>query len=150
MRCMSRLTAMLATVPRSGLWLLLGAFALLGLFAMHGLGGHGSQHGTPASAHDGGHHDAAVGGLTHHHQESAASTVAVDDSGCSQGNCADGLVLILCLAVLAAGVAAALYVVLLRPAVVAATRPLAALVTLARSARERDPPCLFDLSIQRC
>lgn len=138
---------MLAPVPRSGLWLLLGAFALLGLFAMHGLGGHGAQHGTQT----GGHHDAALSADRVH-------------SDCPQGHCAgettgrvdegrggtDGLVLILCLGVLAAGLAAALYVVLLRPAVVVAVRPLAALVALARFARERDPPCLFDLSIQRC
>lgn len=130
--------------------MLLGAFALLGLFAMHGFG-HGAQQGTQT----GGHHDAAIGSLAHHHQDVAASTVTADGPGYADAESdghggTDGLVLILCLAVLAAGLAVALYVVLLRPAVVAAVRPLAALATLARVARERDPPCLFDLSIQRC
>lgn len=143
---------MIAPVPRSGLWLLLGAFALLGLFAMHGLSGHGAQQ------HDQNLAAATVtadhpGHAGHVHAEASASLSADRaHAGCSEGHCGgtDGLVLVLCLAVLAAGLAAALFVVLLRPAVVAAARPLAALVTLPRLARDRDPPCLFDLSVQRC
>lgn len=142
---------MLAPVPRSGLSLLLGAFALLGLFAMHGLSSHGAeQHdrNPAASTLAPDHPDHA-----HPHAEASASPAADRaHTGCSEGHCGgmDGLVLVLCLAVLAAGLAVALFVVLLRPAVVAAVRPLAAAVTLPRVARDRDPPCLFDLSVQRC
>ncbi len=57
--------------------------------------------------------------------------------------------LVLCLAVLTVGLAAAVFVAC-RPSIVAAADRLAAVTTLARSARERDPPCLFALSVQRC
>jgi len=122
-----------------------GVAALLGLFAMHGLAAHGTAHeghaGEPmavmtAVVHSSGH-SMTPSGMT--------SSPAHDGSD-------GGLLGVagMCLAVLLVG--AVLAVLLGRGAVLADLRDatVRAVGWAPRSRRDRDPPCLFALSIQRC
>lgn len=159
-----RLVPMPVPVHRSGLWLLLGAFALLGLLAMHGLGGHGGTHALGSESHPAGTHAHP----DHVHSDSAAQDGRVDSAGmqvipgavpavAAAGHdcrdCADqhALAMALCLAVLTA---LALAVMFARHPAGAGMRWLpassTALRTELRRARGPDPPCLIVLSIQRC
>lgn len=154
-----RMVLMLAPAHRSGLWLVLGAFALLGLFAMHGLGGHGAGHGASHGAthvsegkeshHHEGHAAPAAGSVSH-----VAHNGQVDVAEACHRDCADGstLLMVLCLAVLSVvAVAALLLRHLLGPAFqVALRRSAASLNTLLREARGPGPPGRFALSVQRC
>lgn len=145
---------MLAQVHRSGLWLLLGAFALLGLFAMHGLGGHGAHQVGPSETHHASSDESP--GAAHLTAHDCAGACAADGItahpvlGSGSGG-DDLLVMALCLAVLAAGAAVA--------AVLARGRPSLALLqpprsaggpAVDRSARDRDPPSIHALSVLRC
>lgn len=155
----TRLIGMFAPVRRSRLCLVLGSFALLGLFAMHGLGGHGLHHG----AVDGPDHDAAtsisVAMSSAGHDDflaagdgcGACGSDAASDAQEDTGGWLGGWTLALCLGVLVAGVVALLYSGrALRPDVLR-TMPAAQSVSLRySSARDRDPPRLFSLSVQRC
>jgi len=132
-----------------------GVAALLGLFAMHGLAVHGAMHGghsadpMPATVAVAGH-----GHSADHGADQVAMSDTRDDSpaGASQERTPDpDLVGFagLCLAILLAGVAAVVFLSrFLRlsrwPA------PVIAHGWPARSRRDRDPPCLLALSIQRC
>ena len=130
-----------------------GVAALLGLFAMHGLAVHGAMHAghgadpMPAVA--------AVAGHSHDHGMGAAASADTRDgsrSGASEER-GPGPELVgfagLCLAILLAGAVAAVFLSRFvrlprRP------DPAAAAGWPSRSRRDRDPPCLFALSIQRC
>lgn len=158
---------MLVPVHRSRPWLLLGAFALLGLFAMHGLGGHGMNHAGTSNTHAASTHaEAGVVGLeapdAMSHRSAGAghvgcvgdcvppdSTVHAADGSAPGGG--TSMLLVLCLAVLAA-VAFAIVLALRRTrwALLRALRPGDRITRLCRSARDRDPPCLYVLSVQRC
>lgn len=131
---------------------LLGAAALVGLFAMHGLASHGAMHT--------GHSDQPLPvtmAVEHTHvaiemsvgmAADAAATFTAPTPTTPDG---DGLGLAgLCLAVLLVGVFAA--ILLGRRTVHLQLRELADSVRgwPARARRERDPPCLVALSIQRC
>lgn len=120
-----------------------GVAALLGLFAMHGLAVHGAAH----AGHQADPIPAAVTVADHDHAAGDTS-----DTGALQERGGDpdlagfaGL----CLAVLLAGIAAA---VLLSLGIRLPRRADSAdsLGRPTRSRRHRDPPCLFALSIQRC
>jgi hypothetical protein len=130
-----------------------GVAALLGLFAMHGLAVHGAAHAghgadpIPSVVTDQGHHDHGTG---------AGAAMADTRNGPRSGATQEGgpdLELLgfagLCLAVLLAGIAAA---VLLSGRIRLPRRAGSANAHgwPARSRRDRDPPCLFALSIQRC
>lgn len=124
--------------------------ALLGLFAMHGLTSHGTAHGDHA-----GEPIAVLTAVERAHAAHGTSDVTTGTSGTrgvSEVPDPDRSPLGLagmCLAILLAGVIVALAA---RRSVLAgrehsgvrsAGRP-------ARARRDRDPPCLFTLSIQRC
>jgi len=131
---------------------LCGVAALVGLFAMHGLASHGTLHTghggelLPTSAaigHDHGAPDATMD------METIEERLLVALGQPGQPGQDLGL-FGLCLAVLLIGIFAAIltgcFVRLLRTrgaATCSGGRP-------ARARRERDPPCLFALSIQRC
>ncbi len=142
---------MLHPVSRSGLQLLLGAFALLGLFAMHGLGDHGARHGVadqPVSVAAAAS-PVAVGGTA---TRACGGHCASPEPGSSTGDSGHGVgpALMLCLAVLIAVAAA---VVTMSPPLGWSIRRATAAATAVRaprSARDRDPPSLLVLSIQRC
>jgi hypothetical protein len=129
------------------------AFVLAGLFAMHGLGDHGA-------AHQGSHDAAAVAvaakvSMNHGTQADPSATTKAHGAGSPLGVPAEDSPAVamagVCLAVLAGAMVGLLLLRGLRAAVPSrlrsrlkfATEPFAAL-------RDRDPPCLFDLSIQRC
>jgi len=128
-----------------------GVAALLGLFAMHGLAVHGAMH----ASHSADPMAAALAITGHDHGTGdAAMTGTRDDapSGASHQRTPDPELLGLaglCLAVLLAGVVAA--VVLSRfIRLPRCPDPATAQGWPTRSRRDRDPPCLFALSIQRC
>jgi hypothetical protein len=128
--------------------LLVFAGALLGLFAMHGLSDHG------ASAHQMSHAtmSPAMVAMAHTDHAAAAPTPIEDavTSGSVPPEDSPGMAMAgLCLAVLAAAVIGFL---LLRPNhALDFTRPLHRdfVPTPLAALRDRDPPCLFELSIQR-
>jgi len=144
---MQAFTGYAATLRR-----LVGLAALLGLFAMHGLASHGTAHaghsGEPmgltaatAPAHPG-------HGTTTDTQPETPRTSSAPDAPAPD----PGLLGVagLCLAVLLIGV---LVTVLLGrgavlPRKLDAAQPAGGWP--ARARRDRDPPCLFALSIQRC
>ena len=132
-----------------------GVAALLGLFAMHGLAVHGAMH----AVHNAAPMPAAIAVAGHDHSAGrGADQVAMPDtrddsrSGASGERTPDsGPVGFagLCLAILLAGVAAVVFLgrfLRIRRRVA----PAAARGWPARSRRDRDPPCLLALSIQRC
>lgn len=126
---------------------LCGVAALLGLFAMHGLAAHGTAH----QAHP---NEATALVSTDHHAAAPAmghesTLLATSRSGDREQD--PGLVGLtaLCLAVLLLGVVLA--VVLGRGVAVEGNRSRAFRAGgRPTRARDRDPPCLFALSIQRC
>jgi hypothetical protein len=132
-----------------------GVAALLGLFAMHGLAVHGAMHAghgaepMPAAV--------AVVGPDHNHVHGTGDAAMADTrddwpSGASHERTPDPQLLGsagLCLAILLVGVVAVVFLSRLirlprRP------DPTTAQGWPSRSRRDRDPPCLFALSIQRC
>ncbi len=131
---------------------LFGVAALLGLFAMHGLAAHGNVH--PAHA---GAPIAVMAAAGQHHSGHAMTTDPTADASWRPHPAGDpapesGLLGLaaLCLAVLLAGV---IVTVLLGRGVVVADKvevESRALGRPARSRRDRDPPCLYALSVQRC
>lgn len=158
--------AMLVPAHRSRLWLLLGAFALLGLFAMHGLGGHGMNHAGASQPHPPVTHAWAGTGnvvgtsepghgvdpATHDrcHGTCAADAMGHIPMGSGSGG-GSSLVMALCLAVLAALAAtAALALSRVRLAVRQPPRLVGRVGIVLRSARDRDPPRIYLLSVQRC
>lgn len=124
--------------------------ALLGLFAMHGLTSHEAAHGVHA-----GEPVAVLTAVEHAHTVHETSEVTTSTSGTRDvsgvpdpGRSPLGLAG-MCLAILLAGVIVALAVG--RSAL--AGREHAGVRSLgrpARARRDRDPPCLFALSVQRC
>lgn len=128
-----------------------GVVALVGLFAMHGLTAHGAAH----AGHDVAPAPTAAAVAAHDDCSDCAGMTAVGTGAPSPvtgerspGGGLSGLAG-LCLAVLLVGVVAAA----LRGRLVRLRRlpdPVAADGRPARSLRDRDPPCLFALSIQRC
>jgi len=130
-----------------------GAAALVGLFAMHGLAGHGAMH----AGHGDPPLEIAAAAAAHTHaaasmpmEATAAQAPSLTaPSGPSPDDGGLGLVG-LCLAVLLVGAIAA--VLLGRRSWYARSlaRPVAHRGWPARARRDRDPPCLFALSIQRC
>lgn len=133
---------------------LCGAAALLGLFAMHGLAAHGTAHaGHPMPSQAG---IAASAPLTagHHADPPIAGQVATDPAPSAAGDRWHDTGLLglaaLCLAALLVGAA-----LLLRLGRGAAAAPADRSPTPrasgrpARARRDRDPPCLFALSVQR-
>jgi hypothetical protein len=150
----SRLSAMsLAPRPSRGLahmtrlGLLVGAF--VGLFAMHGLAAHGTTHADTVA-------DLSVATMHGTMRETHAASVqpsVIGQQGTVEGHGHDGgmSLLGLCLAVLAGALVGLLWVRSTRAAVVARRRALLDLASTPFAAlRDRDPPCLFELSIQRC
>ena len=126
-----------------------GAAALLAVFAMHGLAVHGAMH----AGHGADPMPAAVAVADHHvDQGTGDATMADSPAGTSQED-TPGPELLgyagLCLAILLVSVVTLVlrgrFIRLLR-------RPdsLTARGWPSRSRRDRDPPCLFALSIQRC
>jgi len=128
-----------------------GVAALLGLFAMHGVAVHGAMH----AGHGADPMPAAVAVADHNHGTGDAAMADTRDdspSGASQERTPDPELLGfagLCLAILLVVVVAVVF--------------LSRLIRLRRrrdsttargwpsgSRRDRDPPCLFALSIQRC
>ena len=149
---------MSAPVPHSRLWLLLGAFALLGLFTMHGLGGHGlhrdsanvTGHDAVTSATD------SMTSVEHDGVSASSDTcdgICASDAGVDvrtdPGAAMGGWALMLCLAVLAAGVAV---LFLAARALIPDILRFVNGGTAHRwtPSRDHDPPCLFSLSVQRC
>jgi hypothetical protein len=122
-----------------------GVAALLGLLAMHGLATHGSAHHARSA-------EATPLVSTGHHAATPARESSMPMVGTSQdGGDLPGLLGLsaLCLAVLMAGVGLAMG----RRSGVAVTleRGRSARAGRApRARRDRDPPCLIALSIQRC
>lgn len=146
---------MSGTLPRvtaaTALARVCGVVALFGLFAMHGLAVHGALH----TGHGGDPIPAAVAATGHDHGlelGAMSDTRAGSISGASEEGAPDRELMVfagLCLAILLAGVAA--IVVLSRIArLPRRDDPTAAHRWPARSRRDRAPPCLFALSIQRC
>ena len=126
-----------------------GVAALLGLFAMHGLTVHGAMH-----AGHGAEPTPSVIAVADHGQDDVTMAGTRDDSasGASHER-APGSELMgfagLCLAILLVGAVAA--VLLSRPIrLPRRADPTTARGWPSRSRRDRDPPCLFALSIQRC
>lgn len=122
--------------------LLLGAAALLGLLAMHGLGVHGTAHDSAPAAH-GPHAAADPGG--------PAASSSLDAVGDPMSHESDTSLLGLCLAVLGVALLGLFGVGRAgrRPWIRLRLRDLRIAVS-AVSSRDRDPPCLHLLSIQRC
>lgn len=127
---------------------LCGVAALVGLFAMHGLAAHGTAHQAhPIEA-------AALVSTDHHAAAPAMDHESTPPASSSSGDREQGPGLLgltaLCLAVLLLGVVLA--VVLGRGVAVEGNRSRAfrAGGRPTRARRDRDPPCLFALSIQRC
>lgn len=127
------------------------AGALAGLFAMHGLASHGasSHDNMPAIPISG--TDISTG---HPDHASDAIRKALDGMGATGSEPAEpsaGMALAgLCLAVLAGAIIGLL--LLLRPHGIAAVirpRALALVAAVAPGRRDRDPPCLFELSVLR-
>jgi Family of unknown function (DUF6153) len=128
-----------------------GVAALLGLFAMHGLAVHGAMHAghgadpMPAVAvfADHGH---GMGDIAQADTRDESRSSASQERGPSPELVSFAG---LCLAILLAGAAAAIF----RSRFIRLPRlpDLAAVQGWpSRSRRDRDPPCLFALSIQRC
>ena len=119
-------------LPSLGARLLVTVAALAGLFAMHGLADHGvpsapmAAAATAAADHGTGHHAPDPGAPASHGAAEICLALL-------------GLVFVLVVALLRGGV-------LLRPSRGTTARWRA----LASRARFRDPPDLFDLSVQRC
>lgn len=116
--------------------------ALLGLFAMHGLAGHDAQHLSAASTT----HAVAVVGQ----HLPMADGVHVERSG--PGDPAGGTteLLGLCLAVLGLAVAGLLALRARGVPVAHRDRTSREQAPAPPRRRDRDPPSLFELSIQRC
>jgi len=123
--------------------------ALLGLFAMHGLAVHGAAHPghgddpMPAVVAAAGH-DHGVGGMA---ETRDASISGVPEEGAPDHELSGFAGL--CLAILLACVAAALLLNRISR-LPRHDHPSTAQRWPARSRRDRGPPCLFALSIQRC
>ena len=122
-----------------------------GLFAMHGLGDHGGAGhemgitaGPPQSTtiHHGEHEPAPAASAM-----AAAMTQILLDPPASQGGMAMAG---LCLAVLLGTVLAFLLALANRRALLAVGPALTVLRAPVATFRDRDPPCLHRLSIQRC
>ncbi len=163
----SRLAPMVGPVHRSGLSLFLGAFALLGLFAMHGLGGHGMNHAGASEPHQPLAHAAAAtvemaqvnttghGGAVSAHEacDGACATGRGSVHGPTGSGSGDGvaLVMVLCLAVLTAAAAIAV-LAFTRTSVTVVGGPdlLRSVHEVLRGIRDRDPPSIYVLSVQRC
>jgi hypothetical protein len=129
--------------------LLVFAGVLAGLLVMHGLSDHGaSSHEMRAAM------SPAVVEISHTGHPAGAARSAEDDAGSADdaapGEDSPGLAMAgLCLAVLAGTIIGFL---LLRPhPILAFVRPLALAFVAARTSglRDRDPPCLFELSALR-
>ena len=123
------------------------AGALIGLFAMHGLADHGTMHQPAAGSEPAA---AAAHGATMHDGQVANSVVAWSSDPGDAGGDLSGLIG-LCLAVL--GVALVGFLRARGPAVRQLRRaPRASRQAAPNPARRRhrDPPCLFELSVQRC
>ena len=148
---------MSVTLPRVGLAIALrrvcGVSALLALFVMHGVAVHGAMH----SSHSADPMPAAVAISGDHHNHDtvhAATAESGNDSpsGASQERAPDpellgfaGLCVAILLVVVVAVVFLSRFVRLRRQRDSTTARGWPA-----RSRRDRDPPCLFALSIQRC
>jgi len=127
-------------------WVVLAA--LLGLLAMHGLGAHGTAHRAHAS-------ESMAPVSTGHSAPPTADGRAATSAPASGSPYAEqdpGLlgVSALCLAVLLVGVGLAVVLGRRRAVVPTRTSTPDAITTPVRGRRDRDPPCLFALSIQRC
>ncbi|HEY0951007.1 DUF6153 family protein [Nocardioides sp.] len=127
-------------------WVVLAA--LLGLLAMHGLATHGTSHRAhvsesmaPVSAEHIGSPMAEAGAATG--PTASRSPYVERDNG-------PGGASALCLAVLLAGIGLAVLLGRRRGVVRARGASPAAFGHPARARRDRDPPCLFTLSVQRC
>ncbi|MGH3360695.1 MAG: DUF6153 family protein [Nocardioidaceae bacterium] len=131
--------------------LVLAAAAFVGLFAMHGLADHGTMHhewSGPAP-------DAAATTAAHGLHASAVDASAMhhgDDGVRSEAPSTDGSTLVgLCFAVLVGAVLGLAWLRSRNPLTVVRRWPYPVTRDLhATALRERDPPCLFELSIQRC
>jgi hypothetical protein len=134
----------LAYVTRLGL--LAGTF--VGLFAMHGLATHGTVHADTV-----GDLPMAMRGMLHETHAGSVGPSLTGQQGPLEDHGHDGGtgLLGLCLAVLAGALAGLLWVRSTRAAIVTSQRALRDLASTPLAAlRDRDPPCLFELSIQRC
>lgn len=126
--------------------------ALLGLFAMHGVATHGAMH----AGHSADQMPAAVAVADHNHGTGDAAMADTRDdspSGTAQEERTPDSELLgfagLCLAILLVIVFAVVFrsrLIRLRRRHDSTTAP----GFPSRSRRDRDPPCLFALSIQRC
>lgn len=125
-----------------------------GLFAMHGLGGHGTAHHGSGSLVAASAAPSAPSGHDTHAAPRQSGPSAPDDGSLADGSPPDGSLsgyAALCLALLAAGSILGrragrrgLAVLLPRP------RPAPRLVWPPAARRDRDPPSLTRLSINRC
>jgi hypothetical protein len=130
--------------------LLVFAGALVGLFAMHGLSDHGaSAHEMPSTPMS-----PAVVAMSHHSDDTSdAGQTSMEAAGTFDGVPADhspGMAMAgLCLAVLAGAVIWFLLLRANRTLVFAGPRHLDFMPAPLAARRDRDPPCLFELSVQR-
>ena len=138
-----------AAVPRLlRLAVLIGTVA--GVLAMHGLGDHGAMHHplartavvAPAVSAHGGHASSAV------HQEPAENAAETSPRHGTPGGVSFGL-LALCMAILTLSTVSAFR---MRPSRLLDADPIGSgrSTPCPASRRDRDPPCLFALSILRC
>lgn len=146
---------MSVTVPRVSIATALrracGAAALLAVFAMHGLAVHGAMHAghgadpVPAAVAVGGHHHGmADAAIADSRDDSPAGTSLERTPGPELLGYA-GLCLAILLMVVVALVLHSRFIRLRRR-----RDSMTARGWPSRSRRDRDPPCLFALSIQRC
>ncbi|MEJ7834470.1 MAG: DUF6153 family protein, partial [Nocardioides sp.] len=120
-------------------------------FAMHGLAAHGAMH-SPAS---GDQSMAAMAvGSSHGKQPASVAGVAQREAGSTSGHEAPGgdesMLMALCLALLAAALMGLLGLRGREPVAYLLARDRAQSAPRPVARRDRDPPCLHALSIQRC
>lgn len=128
--------------------LLLVVAAFVGLFAMHGLGDHGTAHTetsgpmAAASMRGSDEHRPPVEPMSSHGEGHESHGAPSADSGGMAG---------LCLAVLVGSLLALAWLRARSPVRIVRRWPYPIVVNLrATELRDRDPPCLFQLSVQRC
>ena len=116
--------------------------ALLGMFVMHGLATHGTSHQAHAA-------DPAAMASAEHHGASMALGPAVTAPRVEPAPGPQG-VGVWCLAVLLVGVGLGFLFVRRRAIAQGRGRTHLVVGRPVRARRDRDPPCLFVLSVQRC
>lgn len=130
-----------------GVRLIMSAAALAGLFAMHGMSDHGSSHFAHAPI---GTAEMAMSHAKHVADEvsNVTEVASTFDKTLAQGSPSMGMAG-LCLAVLAGAIIGGLLSRPHRGVVLTRHLPLPPVSALPPGCRDRDPPCLFELSVLR-